>query len=113
MVPNKDIYADKNGNVTEDPEQFAFQVATAGVELDERIAKRYGIEDSLVSIDEPHAVRKVIGRSEPKPKPEKETEPEPKAEKPEAEAAEPKADKAVAEKPAKKAEAKKGAKNNV
>ena len=97
MVPNKDYYADKDGNLTDDPAKYAVQIAVAGVLLDDRIAKRYGIEDSLVSVDEPRAVRQVRlgGESEPA----KETESEPEAETPKAEAAEPKA--------------KKGAKKNV
>ena len=72
MIPTKDLYADKDGNLTDDPAKYAIQVAVAGVELDDRAAKRYGIEDSLISVDEPQAVRKVMGKSsEPK-----ESEPE-------------------------------------
>ena len=103
MVPNKDYYADKDGNLTDDPAKYAVQIAVAGVLLDDRIAKRYGIEDSLVSVDEPRAVRQVRlgGESEPakETEPKKEPEPEPRAETSEAEAPEPKA--------------KKGAKKNV
>lgn len=107
MVPDKDYYADKDGKLTDDPAQYAIQVAVAGVNLDERVAKRYGIIDSLVSVDEPSAVRRVTGRSEASVKIEKaeedvETEPEPKAEAPKAKAPE--------QKPAPKAAAKKGAK---
>lgn len=61
MVPDKDYYADKDGKLTDDPTKFAAQVATAGVFLDERIAKRYGIRDTLVSTDEPNAPRRVTG----------------------------------------------------
>ena len=59
MISDRDIYADKDGKITSDPEKFAFQVAVAGVNLDERVAKRYGIADALVSVDEPNAVRRV------------------------------------------------------
>lgn len=97
MIPNKDIYVDKDGKITDDPEKYAAQIAVEGVSLDERIAKRYGIEDVLVSVDEPRASRRVTGRSESsihiQKIGEKETESEPTAEQPEAEAAEPKAKK--------------------
>jgi hypothetical protein len=63
MVPDKDYYADKDGKLTDDPEKFAIQVATAGHELDQRVAKRYGISDLLVPTGEPHASRRVTGRS--------------------------------------------------
>jgi hypothetical protein len=86
------------------------QIATAGVELDERIAKRYGITDSLVSVDEPNAVRKVRSAAEPKPEKETESEAEPLSIEPadDAKAAEPKAETKAAT--VKKAGAKKGAK---
>lgn len=85
MIPKKDLYADKHGRLTTDMSKAAFQIAAAGCFLDERTAKRYGITDELVSVDEPRAVRRVIGII---PQPIKETEPEPEAEKPEAKAAE-------------------------
>lgn len=59
MVSDKDIYADKDGKLTDDPEKFATQVAVAGHELDERVAKRFGITDMLVSTGEPNARRSV------------------------------------------------------
>ena len=62
MVPSKDIYADKDGKITDDPQQYAIQVAVAGVNLEDRVAKRYGITDSLVSTEEPGAVRPVRGK---------------------------------------------------
>lgn len=100
-MPNKDIYVDKDGKVTDDPEKYAIQVAAAGVNLDERIAKRYGIEDSLVSVDEPAAPRRVTGRSESsvhiKRAEKQEAESEPTDE-PDAEAAEPKAKKGAKKK---------------
>lgn len=120
MIPNRDIYADKNGKITDDPRQYAFQVAVAGVNLDERVAKRYGIGDMLVSVDEPNAPRRMKGKAsveivradeKEEEKEEKQTEPEPKPEKAKAEAAESKAsvkvEKAVA---VKKPAAKKGEK---
>lgn len=64
MIPNKDIYADKHGKITENPEEYAIQVAVAGVHLDDRVMKRYGITDSLVSTEEPGAVRPVRGKAE-------------------------------------------------
>ena len=116
MIADRDIYADKNGKITDDPNEYAFQVAVAGVNLDERVARRFGIKDMLVSVNEPNAVRRVTGRSAASVVIKKaddeqiQTEPEPKAETPEVTAPEPKAEKAIAEKPAKKAEAKKGEK---
>jgi hypothetical protein len=64
MIPDQDYYADEDGKITTDPEKYARQIAVKGVELDERIAKRYGIRDTLVSTDEPHASRRVTGRNE-------------------------------------------------
>lgn len=61
MIPKKDQYADKEGKLTNDPLKYAAQIAVAGVFLDERIASRYGIIDSLASVDEPGAVRMVKG----------------------------------------------------
>lgn len=117
MIPNRDYYADRNGKLTEDPEQFAQQVGVRGCFLDERIARRFGITDTLVSVDEPNAPRRVTGSNESsvkivkaEDKEGKPTESEPKAETPEATATEPKADKATEEKTAKKAGAKKGEK---
>ena len=62
MIPDKDYYADKDGKITDDPEKYAFQVAVAGVNLEDRVAKRYGL-DTLVSVSEPNAVRRVSDRS--------------------------------------------------
>jgi hypothetical protein len=107
MVPKKDVYADKDGKITTDPQKYAFQIAVAGHELDDRIAKRYGIADELVSVDEPAAPRRVIGTVT---KPETETESKPKAETHGAEAAESKASVKVEKAAAKKPAAKKGAK---
>lgn len=53
MIPDKDYYADKNGKLTNDPNEFAFQIALAGVNLDERVAKRYGIAHAPVVVAEP------------------------------------------------------------
>lgn len=65
MIPDRDYYADKDGKLTEDASKAAIQVAVAGVLLDDRIAKRYGIADTLVSVDEPNAPpRRVTGHSE-------------------------------------------------
>lgn len=64
MIPNRDHYADKNGNLTEDPNEFARQIGVKGCFLDDRIANRYGITDVLVSTDEPRASRRVTGRNE-------------------------------------------------
>jgi hypothetical protein len=112
MIPARDVYIDKNGNVTADPKQYAIQVAAAGCHLDDRIAQRYGISDALVSTMEPAARRIVMGGRPPKPA--TKTEPEPKEtpieETPDATAPEPEADTAITEEPATKAEAKKGAK---
>jgi hypothetical protein len=63
MVPDKDIYADKDGKVTTDPDKYARQVAVAGFFLEDRVAKRYGIADTLVSTAEPNAHRSVRGES--------------------------------------------------
>lgn len=64
MIPDKDYYADKDGKLTDDPNEYARQIGVKGVNLDERIARRYGIADTLVSVDEPGAVRRVTGRNE-------------------------------------------------
>jgi len=64
MVPDRDYYVDKDGKLTEDPTQYARQIGVKGFALDERIAKRYGITDTLVSVDEPAAPRRVTGRNE-------------------------------------------------
>jgi hypothetical protein len=92
MIPKKDHYVDKNGKLTDDPSEYAAQVAAEGCFLDERTAKRYGITDILVPVDEPNSPRRVTNESSvrirrieekvEKPQLEKETEPE--AEKPEA-----------------------------
>ena len=63
MIPDRDYYADKTGNLTDDPERYARQIAVKGCLLDDRVARRYGITDTLVSTGEPHAVRRVTGRS--------------------------------------------------
>lgn len=94
MIPDKDYFADKHGKLTDDPTQWAFQIGVKGVNLDERIAKRYGITDSLVSVDEPGAVRRVTGRNEASikiVKSEEKTEDDKQKPQEPAEAAEPKA----------------------
>lgn len=63
MIPNEDIYADKDGKITKDPSQYARQIAVKGFELDERVAKRFGIGDALVSVNEPNAVRRVANKA--------------------------------------------------
>jgi len=63
MIPNSDYYADKFGKLTEDPNEYARQIAVKGCFLDDRVAKRFGITDVLVSISEPNAVRRVTGRN--------------------------------------------------
>ena len=63
MIADRDIYADKDGKLTDDPDKYASQVAVKGCHLDERIARRFGIADTLVSTMEPHAVRRVTGRN--------------------------------------------------
>jgi major membrane immunogen (membrane-anchored lipoprotein) len=65
MIPKRDYYEDKHGKLTEDPSKYAAQVAVAGCVLDDRTAKRYGITDGLVSVDEPRAIRVVRGKAEP------------------------------------------------
>ncbi len=62
MVPDRDYYMDKDGKLTDDPSKYAAQVAVAGVYLEDRVAKRYGIGsggDHLIAADEPGAVRRV------------------------------------------------------
>ena len=115
MIADRDIYADKTGKLTDDPDKYASQVAVKGCHLDERIARRFGIADTLVSTTEPHAVRRVTGRNassvqitkaaEPEATPAETPEPqepaeadeptvdEPKATEPKAEATEPAAKK--------------------
>jgi hypothetical protein len=61
MVPDKDLYADKDGKLTEDMSKAAFQVAVAGHVLDDRVARKYGLLGDLVSVDEPAAPRRMIG----------------------------------------------------
>lgn len=63
MIPDRDYYADKHGKLTENPEEYAQQIGVKGCLLDDRVAKRYGIADTLVSTAEPHAVRRVTGRN--------------------------------------------------
>lgn len=109
MIPDRDYFADKHGQLTDDPDQYARQIGVKGFELDERVARRYGISDTLVSTGEPHAVRRVTGRSASSvriTKAEEKTEAKPaetKEPQEPAEAAETEVDKQEAEKP--KAEA--------
>lgn len=63
MIPDRDYYADKNGKLTENPDEYAQQIGVKGCLLDDRIARRYGIADTLVSTAEPNAVRRVTGRN--------------------------------------------------
>jgi topoisomerase IA-like protein len=63
MVPNRDFYADKDGNLTTDASKAARQIGVKGCFLDERIAQRYGITEDLVSVDEPNAPRRVTSRN--------------------------------------------------
>lgn len=113
MIADRDIYADKDGKLTDDPDKYASQVAVKGCHLDERIARRFGIADTLVSTMEPHAVRRVTGRNASSVQITKAAEPEatPTQETPEpqepAEADEPKVDEPKAAEP--KAEATKPA----
>jgi len=81
FVAKKDIYADKDGKITSDPLDYASQIAVAGHVLNERVVKRYGISDELVSIDEPRVIRKV--RSFPAGKKEDAAAEEKAADKPE------------------------------
>lgn len=109
MIPAKDVYVDKHDNITEDPNEYAKQIATAGHFLDDRAARRYGITDVMVSPTEPNARRLVIGGPMKDRKiSNKKTESEPDT-KSDAPAAEPEADEAKTKQPA-KAEAEKGAK---
>lgn len=99
MIPSRDYYADKNGKLTDDPKEWAFQIATAGVFLDDRTAGRYGIgADTLVKPDEPTApslrVRRIETEPEPKAVGVKDKPQEPVAAEPEPE--EPKAEKSKA-----------------
>lgn len=73
MIPDRDYYADKDGKLTTDASRSAFQVAVKGVFLDERVARRYGITDTLVSIDEPNAPLTRVVKIETEPE-EKELE---------------------------------------
>lgn len=114
MKADRDIYADKDGNLTDDPEQYARQIAVRGFELDERIARRYGITDTLISTAEPHATRRVTGRNassvrieKAAEKPEERPQPNEKPQEPAEAADEPKAAdeaKPEAEKPTAKKE---------
>lgn len=112
MIPANDVYVDKNDNVTTDPKEYAVQIASRGCHLDDRIARRYGIVDALVSPMEPDARRMVIGKWGRKPPTNVPSKPEPEPAKSiaDAPATEPEADEAATEQPAEKAEAKKGAK---
>lgn len=83
MIPSEDIYADKDGKITIDPSKYARQIAVKGFELDERVARRFGITDTLVLIDEPNVSRRVTGRNESSVRIHKAEEEKPEAEKPE------------------------------
>ncbi len=63
MIPDRDHYADKHGKLTDDPDQYASQIAVRGCFLDDRVARRFGITDMLVSTAEPNTTRRVSGRS--------------------------------------------------
>lgn len=101
MIPDRDYFADIQGNLTEDPKKFAFQIATRGVHLDDKIASRHGIRDMLVSTGEPSAHRPVARMFTEKPTPkivdppvtEDQPQAEPEAEEPTAAAAKPAAKK--------------------
>ncbi len=108
MIPDRDYYADKDGKLTTDASQAVMQIGVKGCFLDERIARRYGITDTLVSVDEPNALRRVTGRNkssveiiraedkqEEPQRPAEAAEPiaEPEAEEPKAEAKKPAAKK--------------------
>jgi hypothetical protein len=105
MIPDRDYYVDKNGKLTDDPSQYARQVGVKGFFLDEGTARRFGITDTLVSVDEPAAPRRVTDRNEASVKIVKAEEKEDKPQEPQEPAA-------VAEKPVKAAKpaAKKGEK---
>lgn len=123
MVPDRDHYVDAYGRLTTDMSKAAAQVAVKGCYLDDKVARRYGLTDELVSVDEPSAPRRMMAGSIPHRKTEpsessvkiKKTDEEsttgPAAEKPEPDnpssksAAEPEKSKA----PAKKAADQKGA----
>lgn len=109
MIPDRDYFADRNGKLTDDPTKWAFQVGVKGVNLDDRIARRYGITDMLVSVDEPKAPRRLTGRNESSVKISKAEEQPQETEEPQepAEAEEPKTEEPEVEKP--KAEVKKPA----
>jgi hypothetical protein len=116
MIPNEDVYADKDGKVTKDPTQYARQIAVAGFFLDDKIAKRYGIADTLVSADEPNAapvrVRKVETETDPNKAEKLELEENTETREPQEPvvAAEPKTKESKASVTVKRAEAKKGEK---
>lgn len=115
MIPDRDYYADKNGRLTDDPNQYARQVAVKGCFLDPRVAARFGIVNDLVSVDEPAAPRRITSRNEASVKIVRTQEVEEKPEEPKepqepAAAAEPEAgSEPEATAPAKKTEAKKPA----
>lgn len=106
MIPDRDYYADKDGKLTTDASKAAVQIGVKGCFLDERIARRYGITDTLVPVDEPAAPRRVTGRNESSIKITKVEDKGEKTQKPQepAEAAEPKAEEEQAEDPAAKKE---------
>lgn len=123
MVPDRDYYADKNGKLTDDPNEYDRQVAVKGCFLDPRIATRFGID--LISVNEPSAPRRMLGsipgrrKTEPNEasvkivkadekaeEKQEEKKPQEPAEAAELKTDEPKAEKAEAKKPAAKKEKK-------
>lgn len=76
MIPDRDYFADKDGKLTTDMSKAAIQVGVKGCFLDERTARRYGITDTLESVNEPNAPRRVMPGAEPEldAKPAKEPE---------------------------------------
>lgn len=104
MIPDRDYYADKDGKLTTDASRAAIQIAVTGCFLDPRVANRYGITDSLVSVDEPNAPRRVVKmeiETEEKPEETEELE-EPQEPAVAAKTEEPKAKKPAAKKGEKK-----------
>jgi hypothetical protein len=91
MIPDRDYYEDAHGKLTTDAKKAVAQVAVKGHFLDERIAHRFGITDTLVSVDEPNAPRRVTGRNESSVQIRKADEEKQEPQEP-AEAAEPKAE---------------------
>jgi hypothetical protein len=108
MIPDRDYYEDATGKLTTDAAKAVAQVAVKGCFLDERIARRFGITDILVSVNEPGAVRRVTGPGESSVKIRKaeEASTEKPAKEPEAAEAAPKGEAASPEKEKLKTEAK-------